>query len=354
MIAKAPRLYLDTALLIDLANGTWEPRYVDRLFGSVRDTGAVLVFGPGHMLDLHRGSDRATRARVFSLIDRFPAVATIKRAPLREDQRRLDAIAGRPEGEERRDWTPADLVLEECVRPILQDLERGGYEESAWMETSAQAEGLSVAGTGFRTLVGSGKLDPAALSVFETVFAMEVRGEDGVSHLMGRLPAFVRELPEVQESEARLRRLHLAASPFLATVLRPLIEQLEGTPEQFSRRSRPETSGIPVGWLAIPNGETRWLSEASRFAPGLFLRAMLIQHRNHDRNRPPKPSDNADEQHVAVVPYMDVVTTDREVFSIVRRFLGKAKTVRRARMFRNGDRAGLLGEIERLGGIGGG
>jgi hypothetical protein len=109
------------------------------------------VFGPGHMLDLHRRADQNTRERVFAIADQFPRVATIHTSPMSNDHPRLDAFL-KTEGA-----TPAspardlpDLILEECSGGLKQALTVGGYEADDWTRTALEAEASASKGQDMR------------------------------------------------------------------------------------------------------------------------------------------------------------------------------------------------------------
>ena len=121
-----------------------------------------------------------------------------------------------------------------------------------------------------------------------------------------------------------------------------------GTAEHFARRLDSGADGVPVWWSAVPNGTERWLGAARSAAPGLYLKAMLLRAKNRDGKRNPKPTDNADEFHVAMAPYVDVMTLDRENLAVISCSIRDIRTIRPASLIRNGDFESLIRAIERL------
>jgi hypothetical protein len=157
----------------------------------------------------------------------------------------------------------------------------------------------------------------------------------------------LRRHPEVLAAEARLRTLQKEEGPFLQA-LGELVKGAGGTPQRLVPQLTAEQHGIPVWWRSVPNGVSRWLTAARSVAPGSFLRAIILRDKNKDSRRAPKLSDNADEFHVAFIPYVDVFTLDRENLAIMKRHLGSTRVVRRANLVQNGDDEGLVRAIEAL------
>jgi hypothetical protein len=174
---------------------------------------------------------------------------------------------------------------------------------------------------------------------------MGTRGEDGTARLMEKLvDPRRRHSAEALASEARLRALDQKYAPFLM-LLGQLVTAYGGTAERLASQLTPKADGIPVWWLAVPNGRERWLAAARTLTPGLYLKAMVLQDKNADSRRRPKPSDNADGFHVAEIPYVDVITLDRENLALVNRYTRDLPTVRRAALVQNGDVEALIRAI---------
>jgi hypothetical protein len=66
--------------------------------------------------------------------------------------------------------------------------------------------------------------------------------------------------------------------------------------------------------------------------------------------RPTRHVVKSDSLRHAFIPYIDVISLDRENLGIMKRHLGSLRTVRRASLIPNGDDDGLVRAIEALGG----
>jgi hypothetical protein len=232
-------------------------------------------------------------------------------------------------------------VLSDAGNSLRKTLEQSGYDEADWIDTALQGEILSREASGFRAS-DQGEMPRDQRRLLEETFAMAMRRQDSVTRMIeGSVHPRLRNHAEVLASEARLRALDQEFAPVLQT-LGILATATGGTPERLARRLRPEVYDIPVWWSATPNGVDRWLAAARRIAPGLYLKAVLLWEKNLNSRRPPRPSDNADQFHVALVPFMDIVTLDKENLAIVRRHTRELRVVRRATLLSNGDLASLV------------
>jgi hypothetical protein len=345
-LSEAPRIYIDTAYLCDIADRKIDAAALDRCCQALKTSEAVVIFGPAHMMDLHRHADSKTRAELFAVVDRFPRAATVRQSPpLSGDHRRLDALLMTDTLSDPVDLP--DLVLEDCTGNLKATLGAAGYDEAEWVVTARQGEALSMQGAP-RGADDTEPLPTHVRKVLAETFAMEIRGEDGVARLMERtVHPKLCEHPDAKAFESRLRALRVEYEPFLQ-LLKQLVARYGGSADRFARRPASGADGIPVWWSAVPNGIERWLRTARAVAPGLYLKTMLLRAKNRDSNRTPRPSDNADEFHVAMVPYVDVITLDRENLAVIGNSIREIRTVRPVSLVGNGDVESLIGAIERL------
>jgi hypothetical protein len=350
MFADQPRVYMDTALLCQAADRKIAPGVVEKWFSAIRAAGAVLVLGPGHMADLHRRTDADTRNRLFELLARFPRVAAIDSSPALTgvEWERMEAQLTRQPSDPARDLPPGDLVLSYCTGDVETKFREQGYTAREWMDVALELETLSSEASGFGLGADPDRRSSRHRQLVERAFGMTARGEDGIGYLLQNVvPKEKREDPAWPQCEAAIRaEAQSFAEPM--QLLGLLTGRYGGTAERLARSMKPEWHGIPPAWRALPNGRERWLELARRLAPGQYLKAMLLHDKNRDPARRPKPSDAADELHVAMLPYVDVMTVDRENLSIMERHTGAISRIRRALVLANADLDGLQRALDEL------
>jgi hypothetical protein len=348
----APRVYLDTAHLCNFADGKGGPGLFDECCDVLRSCGGIVIFGPGHMADLHRRADAATRARVFDVLDRLPRLATVFRSPPLSggDHQRLNAWLAAGEDAKPNPTLPplSDLVLEECTGRFRDAMVARGYQEAGWTEAALEAEQLSVDASGYTGDEEDQRLSREQRKMLADTFGMATRGEDAAAALVNRsIRPELRAHPAVLAQEARLRERESEFAPY-ARLLGEMAAKYGGTAERLALELTPENHGIPVWWRSVANGTSRWLAAARALAPGLYLKAMLLRDKNRDRRRRPKLSDHADEFHVSLIPYLDVMALDRENLAIMNRHVGDIRAVRTPILVGNAPVDSLLAAVRSL------
>lgn len=383
----APRIYIDTGVLISLADDPAQGEYLRELTLAFRRSGSVLVVSVAHLLDLSRAVDRKSFDRVLRVIDEFPRRAEAK-LPASAELRLADALlAGTPHPLAWSDlglrevwsadgWCASQEKLLEQYRLMLVLLTLvpkaialvkspvfdlpGVRSRAARLRGSADLK-RAVGGASFDEVLSSARDASLACGVVEA-------DADAVLRQLSELVAII----ESPEEVARLVRLagieHKVDRNLIAAVLdRIRTQMVPGTTIQrgyeymrtearkfggtFERLSdtlhgRPDRPKAPMSWAALKGGDDRWHEVAPVVAPGSYLGYALPFHRVHDRKATPLESDLIDDMHITFLPYVDVATVDAATFQRIdstRKIVERVGGLRRgAVMVRNGARDELL------------
>ncbi len=385
-----PRVYLDTALLIKLADQKLSTEYTHTVFRLFKESGAALIVSDAHIQDLCMASDPLSNDRVFALISQFPFIA----------------MASSPIGEELE--LSAPYLHTATPKPKWSDLQLrpiANFRDFISQSTNRLAKG-KMAGTLMQVMTQAAaagkKRDPAVSGkrvrkAGVAHFTDALRNGDG-KNLLSSLAEGLREvgIPEekieetlapfrplmdlvnsLDQVEAVVRKGSYAKGvdgTFVDTTtrnmrawlgsrslvdvaleeLRKAVEKNGGTIDEFMSNfgtvpSRPLAHPL---WAAVPGGADRWHEVAPTHAPGCYLQNALAYSRMKDSTAVPRDSDWTDDIHVTFIPYVDVVTVDKANFVKIEKTLDSIRAKnglrRSANLLKNGAVNELLDALREL------
>lgn len=311
MEGPAIRLYLDTAVILDIADGTLPRAEIEALHAAMVEHSAGLVLSLGHLWDLRsgRGVDRATEQRWCNAIEGFSSVWMVRSSPLKlEEEALLLAEQQRPTGRDAP--MPADLL---SLAPVdsAEDLLRS----LPW------------------------QIGP-------------------VLRMAGPMMAVAETLSRRADSKSTRQLLFgLEKFPRTARALDWMTRHTLGLPietfvRQMNKKNAVGLSSAPVRAITFRGGFEAWLAVAREVAPGQYLHVMLTRRKQQDLKRVPLGSDLADGySHAAVLPYVDTATVDATNFAVLDIEAKKARCPRLLRLLKNPGQKSLAPIVAALGDI---
>jgi hypothetical protein len=386
----APRIYLDTGVLISLADDPMQGEYLRELILAFRRSGSVLVVSVAHLLDLSRAIDRESLDRVLRVVDEFPRRAEAASPSSAELHRAEALLVGMAQPLA---WT--DLMLRGIWSAEAWHASQGNFlEQYRLMRVLLTLVPKAIAivkspvfdvpgvrtraarlrgNADFKRAAGGASFDEVLSAARDASLAGGVAEADA-DVVLGQISELVAIIERPEELARLVQRAGIEhdVDPRLVTAvlerirtqmvpgttirrayehMRTDAEKFGGTFERLSDtlHGRPERPKAPISWAALEGGDDRWHEVAPRVAPGSYLGHALPFRRVHDRKAAPLESDLIDDMHITFLPYVDIVTVDAATFQRIdstRKIIERAGGLRRgAVMVRNGERAELLRAI---------
>lgn len=386
----APRVYIDTGVLISLADDPAQGEYLRELTLAFRRSGSVLVVSVAHLFDLSRAVDRKSFDRVLHVIDEFPRRAEAVSATSTELSRAEALLTGLPKPLAWPDltlrgiwsaeaWRASHatsleqyrlmLMLLKLVPKAIALVKSPAFDVPGVRNRAARLRGNA----DFKRAADGASFDEVLSAARDASLAGGVAEADADA-LLAQLAEFV-AIIETPEEIAKLvqlagiehkvdRRLvtavldRIRAELVPGTTIQRGIERMRIEAEKFggtferlsdTLHGRPERPKAPMSWAALEGGDDRWHDVAPLVAPGSYLGHALPFRRVHDRKAVPLDSDLIDDLHITFLPYVDVATVDAATFQRIdstRKIVERAGGLRRgAVMVRNSERAELLRAI---------
>ena len=389
----APRVYLDTSVLIELAEQRKHAdhcREVLRLFKSTR---AVLVLSLAHFLDLGHATDRSSVTRILNFVDQFPRKAIaddpsaaeialvdpwlhgdhaattwsdIRPKPLRSA--REFAVRSEPQLACYRMMSPLFSLMSDGVSlmkipGVVNPAGSPRKQKEKWRDDFSSAVQTGSMGDLMAGMPQALRENGLSETDAQNVVAV-------LSDLMDRLSspdhmdAVLRTAGQTLSVDERIQRAVLkkvrpviGPGTIVESGLRKFREsatRLGGDVEvaaatMYRETNRPKAD---ISWMAVPKGEERWHEVAPGIAPGSYLGNALAYYRTRDRSARALDSDWIDGMHVVFVPYVDIATVDSANFQRIEsthRLLGERRGLRRSgKLFRNRDHKALLDALRGL------
>jgi uncharacterized protein (DUF2384 family) len=272
----APRLYLDTADLLDIADCRVDSAVVDALLGAIETKGLVTIFTLEHLLDMQRMSVDEPGKVLGDVARRFGRRAVVSTEP-----------------HEVEPWheASADIVLELVRDPVglfthpaaasvverFGDLTRRAHQGDRAIQDSGGSSSIPISGD--------------AEKLFAQCMITLVRGWMG-SDIDGIVSFWApKTAPTLTAGRiaAVRRRLEMFRAAFIE--VEPLMD------EQADARDHAMANMLAA-------------TDPAR-SPGLHLMTKLSAARTHDGHRAPKASDAVDGMHAVYFPYVDIATCDK-------------------------------------------
>jgi hypothetical protein len=337
VVARQPRIYLDTAILLDRADGKLPKELVDRFDAAVRRCDAQTVITVSHLWDIHASANAEARERAIATIERMPNLRGVVVEPARNEEPRVDAAMSNLQVE---DAAP-DIVLGEVpdLKAVVADGEDGFFALAS--AGAGMAEGRNISRRA-PTSRRSASWDGTEAIIVDFIRRF-VDGENP-SDIVNRYSlddeaakstaAFLDTLRPIEEKGRRILREALAHEGGDAANLVRVLRRTRGSPAH-------------MGWSSTEKGEHRWYEAAKLYGPGIYVSRKLSKLRASDPARNMKSSDLADGDHVTHLPYMDFATVDKENYAAVDRLLRELIPPSSVKLYRNGDFRVLVEDLER-------
>jgi hypothetical protein len=315
-------VYLDSAVINDIADGKVPPNDVDRLHDAMRAVDGLLVVSFAHIWDFSNHTDHGTRTRVSHAIDAFPRAGILLTDP--GEQEREDLRQNGDSDEGLRDDLP--LELRSLRLELVSDFQRQVFDNAKLI---AGVEQLVDVGLKFveaerqAKLAGLAAVPKPPRTFVEECLAILLSADDleeaisRVSVLSDSISDPPMPIESRQQIDLQLRALWPSIS-----ASREILPNNGGaplSPETTARlvSRRPELVTVGFAGAEIRGGEERWNALAAKVAPGLAIVAALARNKRRNAARKVKGGDPPDALHVAFIPYMDLATIDGENLSAI-------------------------------------
>jgi hypothetical protein len=300
-----PRLYLDTGLLLDIADGNVKNENMDDLLATMARGPVLLVVSKDHIQDVLPLSRDESTDQFAAAVERFPHRAVVDREPHDIEPwsngpqdiglSLIDDVSG--------------LVRHPAARPYMAKLS-AAQEQLHRTSSVSQAERR-----GSPPL--SAKANELALRCLATL-AGGLLGTDVSDIIAWFEPEF-----RGQISDAELATIIATLTPWAALVRDHV--RSDADHERLFRDFRDN------------------FGDASRLhSPGMFLARRLAACWSRDLARKPRRSDSVDGMHASYFPYVDVATCDRSAFTCLAPHIESVRGSRTPRIFRNNDLASVI------------
>jgi hypothetical protein len=306
-----PRLYLDTGLLLEIADGLIEGPILTRLLTTMADLPAVLVVSKDHMQDaIPRGHDE-NRDHFAAAVQRFPFRAVVVREP-----REIEP------------WTEASQDIGLCLIEDFLELVTRPEARPHLAQLSAAQDKIHTA-TSVSQVVR--RMDPLSPKASELAFACMV------TLARGWMGTDISEILAMwEESKGRLADGERASIVVALTLWAELVREHILTDEDREKFARDFLDTF---------------DDTSRIhSPGMFLARRLTGCWQRDTARNPKRGDSVDVMHASYFPYVNIATCDRSAFACLAKYIGLVKGPRSPRVFRNNDLESVVAALASFGG----
>lgn len=318
VVSKWPRLYLDTAEILRIADGKEHAELVSALTEEMRQRGVLLLVSIHHLEDaLPKAVDPRTVDRVADALERFAF-----RAVVTKDPAEVEPWPG-PTGDI--EISPASNIREllnaPAAAPVLHDLSAGN---ELIHETNNQFRDAQVS------------YSPASLE--RRAYELYIRGLCAI--VLAETGADLDSILISCEASSGVR-----LTDDRRTVVRALLVPAFNLMAEASVRYGPtrEQRRHILSQMGVSFDD-----ESYRHSPGMFLAARVARCRIQNVTRVPQPSDSLDGQHASFFPYVDIATCDRQTYACVCTHLAKVSTPRRVQLVRNGRLAEVLAAVQQL------
>jgi hypothetical protein len=312
--ATWPRLYLDTAELLAVADGKVDAQLFSELLAGMIERRVILVISIEHMQDAIPRADPRAASRMADALERFPLRAVVLTEPHEIE----------PWGE-----TPVDITIGMApnIREILAAPAAAPFVGSL---SNAQDHLFNAIRASQEVRRSTTIARPVGRIVWRCLVAL-VRGHDGgePDHVVS---AFERETGAALDGKVRAEVI--AQLVPWANLLRDVGSVMDPAPENRTN-------------LLLRIRETVD-DKIHACSPGLYLAARLAHSQASNIARTVKRSDSVDGMHARYFPYVDIATCDRHVYACIVQHLPKARGTRRVRLFRNGCLRDVVSAVNQL------
>lgn len=313
-------MYLDSAILLDIADGRFDSGLWSRLLSSMTTRPKWLVVSRDHMQDVMSRTNDGNRDRFAAAVEQFPFRAVVYREP--------HEIEPWPSG-------PRDIQLRpvEAFRELLQEPAAAPHLAKL---AAAQDQ---VHGASSSAQVARWTNPPLSPKGSELVIGCLVTLQRG---WMG---TDVSAIVAMWESGASDRLSNIERQSII-DILTPWANLLADYEREYSP-SVEDRENILRGFRDSFDDTSR------EHSPGMFLARRLTGCWQRNVARKPRRSDSVDGMHASYFPYVDIATCDASAFSCLVPCIDTVRGIRRPIVLKNGDLTALVEAIASLGHSGG-
>lgn len=310
-----PRLYLDTAELITIGRGHLPKAFIDEFIATIEQHSVVLVISDAHIYDALKPGDQDAPGFLASTLERFWIRGLVDLGPAQIEpwvSGRID-IGVLPWGNVRDVLHAPAAVSSIADHDFVQTVAHAASLMFKVVQQSASPrpkQRLSnnhdaiVVGAANVLAIGLRPDAPAAVDYCAQSISCTLTGAERAALIERVAPAeaFVQTMSPVIEMTSQEERLNI--------------------------------------WQIIKAG--------ADVAPGLWLAKKLAGNRHRNIDRAPDRSDTIDLEHCAHIPYVDIVTCDKQAYAAVAPYVHEARGTRTPTIFRNGQLEAVLTHIKTL------
>jgi hypothetical protein len=311
-----PRLYFDTAEILNIADGRTDLCIVGDLAEAMYERGVLLVVSVEHLQDAIPRANADASVRVADALERFQLRFVVTRDPSQTE----------PWGD-----MPGDILIEPAsnvrevlmsplARPVLDKLSsvQGMIHNASVAFQQSQPSRIAAPSKRERDLL---------LQCMITI----IRGWLGTD--ANTVLAFWEEKQDIALPEATRIALLARLQPF-ANLMKDASEVLEPGDDQRVK---------VLATMRDSYDEAAYLR-----SPGMFLAAQVGACRTRNATRIPSFSDPVDAMHATYFPYVDIATCDRQTYACIAPHLPKILGPRKPVVIPNGHLDDVLEAIRRL------
>lgn len=310
-----PRVYLDSAILLDIADGRLDRGLLSRLLAAMTKRPKWLVVSRDHMQDVMSRTDAGNRDRFAAAVEQFPFRAVVHKEP-----------------HEIEPWTdgPRDIELRPVAafRELLQEPAAAPY----LAKLATAQEQLHVASS-------------SAQAVRRTDPPLSPKGNKFVTRCLvtlarGWMGTDVPGILAMWEAEAE-ESLSDAERSSIISMLTPWAGLLSDYEREYSPSAEDRDK-------LLQNFRDSFDDASREHSPGMFLARRLSGCWHRNVHRKPRRSDSVDGMHASYFPYVDVATCDASAFSCLAPHIGAVSGIRRPILLKNGDLTALVEAVASL------
>jgi len=319
---RLPRLYLDTAVLIEIGDGSIARLVLERLLDAVTSHAVMAVVSLQHLQDALHPGEAENAGRLATALEMFPVLGLVDRGPFEIEPWE------QPSG---------DIVILPCgnIREVINAPSRDATISRHQEVLRASHAGI-VTETGMRRVVSA----PGAFGVGRPSLRLPARLEPVAQYVVAMMVVAVDyQITDLIEDGATALGVTLSREDreVLGLSLMPALGLLAHLAGELAALSPDERGRVAKSMFATPDR-----------SPGHWLSNQVSGAHRRNILRDPRASDGLDLMHVSHFPYVDVATCDRTTFAAVEPSIRSGIGPRSPRIFRNAELRLLIEHIDAM------
>jgi hypothetical protein len=306
-----PRLYLDAAEILRIADGNADPNAVQELSRAMWSRCVLLVISIEHLQDALPRAGADAPNRVAEALERFQLRSVVVRSPADIEP-----------------WQDSSADIEIAPAANVREVLTVGVKHQVLHDLSWLQDTLHATSVEFQ------KAQLAAQGTTLTSSEHKLAFQCLVTVVRGWLGTNVEEVIahwEAKDGVALLPRVKVA----LRAQLQPFgdLMNVVGKDPRLDDDARMKI----LMMMRDSFGDDSYIH-----APGMFLAARVATCRMRNQTRVPTLTDSVDAMHATYFPYVDIATCDRQTYACLAPHLSKITRPRSPMVFRNGRLEAVL------------